>query len=48
MDPQGEQLTNAGRICGLIGTILNVVCIGGYLIAIAFFGVAAFQAGPGK
>jgi hypothetical protein len=25
MDPEGEGLTNAGRICGIIGTILMVV-----------------------
>lgn len=30
MDPTGEGTTNAGRICGMIGTILNVVCIVGY------------------
>jgi hypothetical protein len=29
MDPEGEGTTNAGRICGIIGTILDVVrCFG--------------------
>jgi hypothetical protein len=29
MDPDGESSTNAGRICGIVGTVLNVVLIGG-------------------
>jgi hypothetical protein len=37
MDPEGRSLTNAGRICGIIGTILGgleVLCCVGYLIFI--------------
>jgi predicted Zn finger-like uncharacterized protein len=37
MDPEGEGLTNAGRICGIIGTILGVIhlcCIGVQLLAV--------------
>jgi hypothetical protein len=32
MDPEGEALTNVGRICGMIGTLLQVVllCCGGF------------------
>jgi hypothetical protein len=36
MDPEGEGQTQAGRICGIIGTFLNLVlplCCGGvYLL----------------
>lgn len=31
MDPEGRQVTNAGRICGIIGTIMGIVwcgCVG--------------------
>lgn len=37
MDPEGEGTTNAGRICGIIGTIigaLQVLCCGVYVVAI--------------
>lgn len=36
MDPSGRSLTNAGRICGMIGTILGIVAvvIVGILIAL--------------
>jgi hypothetical protein len=33
MDPQGRELTNAGRICGIIGTAISVAslcCCGGW------------------
>jgi hypothetical protein len=36
MDPAGRGNTNAGRICGMIGTILLVV---GFLIAAAVVGL---------
>jgi hypothetical protein len=29
MDPDGEGLTQAGRICGIIGTCLNALCVCG-------------------
>jgi hypothetical protein len=36
MDPSGRSSTNAGRICGIIGTVLLILCvlafIGGLLI----------------
>ena len=41
MDPAGESNTNVGRICGIISTILGVVCCGGYgalLLAAAITG----------
>jgi hypothetical protein len=37
MDPEGEGTTNAGRICGIIGTILgilNLCCCGLWLLAV--------------
>jgi predicted Zn finger-like uncharacterized protein len=37
MDYQGEGLTNGGRICGMIATLLSVVCCGGYLLVILTF-----------
>jgi hypothetical protein len=41
MDPSGRSNTNAGRICGIIGTILMVVQV---LAAIAFFAIFGFAA----
>ena len=43
MDPEGEGLTNAGRICGIIGTILGalqLLCCVAYL---CIFGAAALS-----
>lgn len=40
MDPAGLGSTKAGRICGMISVILNVIVIIGYAILIAM-GVAA-------
>lgn len=34
MDASGLNLTKAGRICGMIGTILNLVFIGIYVIGV--------------
>ena len=37
MDPEGRSLTNGGRICGMIGTLLTVVgCVVGLVAAIVF------------
>jgi hypothetical protein len=41
MDPSGRSNTNAGRICGIIGTILMVLQV---LAAIAFFALFGFAA----
>ena len=35
MDPAGRSTTNAGRICGMIGTILLILSV---LVVIAVFG----------
>jgi hypothetical protein len=43
MDPSGRSTTNAGKICGMIGTILMVVgiAIWGLIIMLAVVGGAA-------
>lgn len=41
MDPTGRSLTNAGRICGMIGTILLAVSI---VAMIALFGLGLMGA----
>ena len=39
MDPSGRSATNAGRICGMIGTILLIVGVG---VVIALFALGMF------
>jgi hypothetical protein len=41
MDPTGRGNTNAGKICGIIGTILMILGLIFGLIFILFFGMAA-------
>ncbi len=42
MDPSGRGLTNAGKICGIISTILSVISlIGVAIFFVMFFGVMA-------
>ena len=36
MDPSGRSTTNAGRICGMIGTILTIIGVVIVVIAMAF------------
>jgi hypothetical protein len=45
MDPSGEQLTNIGRILGIIGTILIIVamCFGVLFILLGLGGIAVPQ-----
>jgi hypothetical protein len=45
MDSSGRGLTNAGRICGMIATILMIL---GVLIAIAVFGLGILGAAAGR
>jgi hypothetical protein len=40
MDPEGEGITTAGRICGIIGTILNLVGILGFCLLMGAGGIA--------
>ena len=46
MDPSGQGLTNAGKICGMIGTILAIVIIIIYIILLAV-GAATFTFNAG-
>ncbi len=36
MDPTGKGTTNAGKICGIIGTVLGIFCSGLQLLSFAF------------
>jgi hypothetical protein len=46
MDPTGRGTVNGGRVCGIIGTILNaLVVVGGVLLLVVLFGVAAADRG---
>lgn len=45
MDSSGRGLTNAGRICGMIATILMIL---GVLIAIAVFGLGILGAATSR
>jgi hypothetical protein len=46
MNPEGRSLTNAGRICGIIGTIFLIIGIVGGII-LAALGVLGAIAGRG-
>ncbi|MFN4259493.1 MAG: DUF4190 domain-containing protein [Gemmataceae bacterium] len=46
MDPSGEQLTNVGKILGMIGTILAVILIVGYCLLFVVIGSAGFMTQP--
>jgi hypothetical protein len=41
MDPAGQGTTNAGKICGIIGTVLAIL---GALVGIAYFVVVVLMA----
>jgi preprotein translocase subunit Sss1 len=41
-DPSGEQLTKAGMICGIVGTILGVIGFIWWLIAVVIIGSSGF------
>jgi hypothetical protein len=50
MDPEGHGLTNAGWICGIIGTILGSLVFlfyCGYIVLVFGLGIASSSAGPG-
>jgi hypothetical protein len=44
MDPAGEQLTNIGRILGIVGTVLMILGLG-LAILMLMFGILAGAAG---
>ncbi len=41
MDPAGRSNTNAGRICGIIGTVLLIIGVVGSLVILVLGGVGA-------
>jgi hypothetical protein len=41
MDPSGQGLTQAGKICGIIATILNLIGVAFFLALMAFGAVGA-------
>jgi len=45
MDPSGRSMTNAGRICGMIATILMIIAVVvlGLLFALGILGAVATQ-----
>ena len=45
MDRSGEGLTKAGKICGIVSVILNVIGIALWLLMVIVFGAAAAAAG---
>lgn len=48
MDPSGRSLTNAGRICGIIATILFALGILVFLCLLAFGFLGALAGGAGR
>ncbi len=44
MDPEGRSMTDVGKVCGIIGTLLMVPAI---LVALFFFGVLGTAAVSG-
>jgi hypothetical protein len=43
MDPSGRGTTQAGKVCGIIGTLLSALSIVVVIAIIAFFGFAALS-----
>lgn len=41
MDPAGRGMTKAGKICGMISVILNVLGIVAFILIMVFMGIAA-------
>jgi len=41
MDPEGRGMTQAGMICGIVGTVLLVLGLLGLVVGLLFFIVAA-------
>ena len=44
MDPSGRGLTQAGKICGIIATVLMILSIVGAVVFMALFGLAGLSA----
>jgi hypothetical protein len=49
MDPSGRGLTNAGKICGMIATILMIISLVAVILFFTVFGLAGVAAaGAGR
>jgi len=48
MDPTGRGLTQAGKICGMISVILNIVVIGIWLVMVVIIGIGAAAGAAGS
>jgi hypothetical protein len=44
MDPSGRESTNAGRICGIIGSVISILVLIGAFVMFAIIGVAGVAA----
>jgi hypothetical protein len=44
MDPSGRDSTSAGRICGIIGSVLCILAVIAAIVMFVFVGVAGFVA----
>lgn len=47
MDPSGRGLTQAGKICGIIAVVLNVLLLGLYVVLFVIVGIGAAAAAAG-
>jgi hypothetical protein len=48
MDRSGEGLTKAGKICGIVAVVLNVLGIGLWLLMVVVLGAAAAAGAAGQ
>ena len=48
MDPSGRGLTQAGKICGMVAVILNIVVIGIWLVFAVILGAAGVAGAAGQ
>jgi len=46
MDREGYQLTNAGRLCGMISTIFALIGLGIFVVFMVIFAAGAAASGP--
>ena len=46
MDPSGQGLTTAGKICGIVGVVVNIIGIVVWLLMLVIGGGSAFLMNP--
>ena len=47
MDPTGEGLTKAGKICGILGVVLNLIAIAFYIVFFVILAAAVVGGAAG-